>query len=237
MKYLLILLMSTNFACAKPLAVADFTQEADQFLNKYVKNGLVDYKSVKQNMDGIEGLYKQVGEMSVQDMGKMEKKAFYINAYNLIVIRQIAKNYPLKSPMDVEGFFDKQKHKVAGEMLALNELEKQKLIAPYKDARVHFVLVCAALSCPPLTAQAFQADKLEQQMNELTKKALNNGAFIKVNSKKKEVAISKIFDWYGDDFKQEAASVLAYINKYRDKKIPTSHKVSFYEYDWTLNGQ
>ncbi|MEK6480734.1 DUF547 domain-containing protein [Catalinimonas sp. 4WD22] len=235
MKSLLILLIYFVSTAAPAFTITAFTQEADQFFGSYVKEGLVDYQAVKQNMNEIEALYQQIGEMKVQDLNNMEKKAFYINAYNLIVIRQIAKNYPVESPMDIAGFFDKQKHKVAGEMLTLNALEKQKLLQTYQDARIHFVLVCAAQSCPPLASYAFQADQLDEQMNQLTREALNNDTFIQLKSSQKEVAISKIFEWYNNDFTREAASALAYINQYREEKIPSSYKVSYYAYDWALN--
>lgn len=227
--------MYLTFAHAQAFSLSAFTQEADEFFNSYVENGLVDYQAVKQNMNEIEALYQQIGGMKVQNLSETEKKAFYINAYNLIVIRQIAKNYPVKSPMDITGFFDQQKHKVAGEMLTLNALEKQKLLQTYQDARIHFVLVCAAQSCPPLASYAFQANQLDQQMEQLTREALNDNTFIRVKSRQEEVAISKIFEWYSSDFTREAASALAYINQYRDEKIPSSYKVSYYEYDWALN--
>lgn len=231
----MIFLTHLTFAHAQAFSLAAFTQEADEFFNSYVENGLVDYQAVKQNMDEVEALYQQIGEMQVQDLSDMEKKAFYINAYNLIVIRQIAKNYPVSSPMDITGFFDQQKHKVAGEMLTLNALEKQKLLQTYQDARIHFVLVCAAQSCPPLASYAFQADQLDQQMEQLTRQALNDNTFIRVKSRQEEVAMSKIFEWYSSDFTREAASALAYINQYREEEIPSSYKVRYYEYDWALN--
>ncbi|WPP53206.1 DUF547 domain-containing protein [Catalinimonas niigatensis] len=235
MKYLLIILTLATQTYVKALPSADFTQAADQFLSKHVKNGLVDYAKVKQQMDEINALYQQVGQVSLADASEPEKKAFYINAYNLIVIRQIAKQYPVGSPMDITGFFDQQKHQVAGEMLTLNELEKQKLLQPFQDARIHFVLVCAAVSCPPLASYAFTAENLEQQMEERTRLALNDPEFVKVQPNQKKVEVSQIFDWYKSDFLREAPSLLAYINQYRKEKIPASYEANFYEYNWQLN--
>lgn len=238
MKYLLILLFFATliFSGALPPS-ADFTQAADQFFSTFVKDGLVDYQKVKQQMNEMNALYQQIGQTSLQDADKMEKKAFYINAYNLIVIRQIAKQYPVSSPMDIKGFFDQQKHKVAGEMLTLNELEKQKLLQTYQDARIHFVLVCAAVSCPPLASYAFTAEKLDQQIEERTRLALNDSKFIRVRPEQKKVEVSQILDWYKSDFLREAPSLLAYVNRYRTEKIPASYDLGYYEYNWQLNEQ
>ena len=212
-----------------------FFDRADAFLHKYVKNGTVTYADVKTNIDQIDGLYKDIGNMNISSFGREEQKAFYIDAYNLIVIYWVAKHYPLKSPLDNSGFFDKVKHKVAGENLTLNALEIKKLRAAYKDPRVHFVLDCGAKSCPPLASFAYTADKLEQQLDTRTTKSLNDSNWLKVNDKDKTVALSKIFRWYNEDFVVGGQSVIQWINQYRSQKIPESYTVTYYEYDWSLN--
>ncbi len=219
------------------LRVATFTEQTDAFLSDRVSDGKVDYAGIAQNRSQIDKLYQQIGEMSLKSTSDAEKKAFYINAYNIITIHQIAEHYPVKSPMDVKGFFDQQKHTVAGERFTLNELEKKKLLEPYQDPRIHFVLVCAAVSCPPLADFAYQADKLDEQLDEKTRQALNSNSFVRVKRDQKKVELSKIFEWYKDDFTQNNASLVAYVNQYRNQKISTSYQVSHYEYNWQLNEQ
>ena len=51
---------------------------------------------------------------------------------------------------------------------------------------------------------------------------------------KKGVALSKIFDWYRDDF-APAGGAVAFANKYRSDKIPADAKVTFQPYLWRLN--
>ena len=218
-------------------SVASFTEEVDSFLSDQVSEGRVDYEGIKSDPSRINQLYKQVGEMSLEDASEDEKKAFYINAYNIATIHQIIENYPVKSPNDVKGFFDQKKQIIAGEEFTLNDLEKKKILEPYQDPRVHFVLVCAAVSCPPLADFAYQADKLDEQLDEKTRNALNNDDFIRVDDEQKKVELSKIFEWYQGDFTRGAKSAVAYINQYRDEKIPEDYKVSHYTYDWTLNQQ
>lgn len=231
MKFLLII------SFLGTLSLVTFTQEADAFLKSRVSAGQVDYENVSQNRSQIDKLYQQIGEMSLKNASDAEKKAFYINAYNIVTIHQVAEHYPVKSPMDVEGFFDKTKHTVAGEQITLNELEKKKLLEPYQDPRIHFVLVCAAVSCPPLADFAYQADKLDEQLDEKTRQALNSNSFVRVNKNQKKVELSKIFDWYNSDFTRDQASLLAYVNQYRTPKIPADYQVSHYEYNWELNDQ
>jgi Protein of unknown function, DUF547 len=212
----------------------NFTERADAFFKKYVKSGSVAYKSINADKSEIASLYKEIGQMNLNGFSENEKKAFYVNAYNLIVIYWVTEYYPLKSPLDKSGFFDKVKHKVAGEELSLNALEIKKLLLPYKDGRFHFVLACAAKSCPPLASFAIQPDKLEQQLDERTTLALNNNEWLRVENTDKKVALSKIFDWYKGDFTQKG-SAIDWINQYRKVKIPTDFKIEYYEYNWALN--
>ncbi|MEO1049042.1 MAG: DUF547 domain-containing protein [Bacteroidota bacterium] len=214
-----------------------FFSGTDAFLKKYVKNGAVDYKGIKANPTALNNLYKQVGGANLSGKSDAEKKAFYINAYNVLVVYQVVKNYPIQGPLKVEGFFNNTSHKVAGKTLTLDGVEKGTLFKAYPDARIHFAVVCAAVGCPQLANFAFTPAKVEQQLTTRTKASVDRDYFIRVNDSKKEVQISKIFEWYGKDFGGDSKAILAYINKYRTKKIPSSYKVSYYEYDWNLNKQ
>jgi hypothetical protein len=215
----------------------DFNQNLDSFLKKYVQDGKVDYKRLKNNFEDVDKLYQSLATVNINELSKNETKALYINAYNVIVIRQITEYFPLKSAIDKNGFFDKVKHNVGGEMLTLDQIEKGKVIIPFQDPRVHFAFSCAAASCPELADFAYTADKLEAQLNERTSKSINNPDFIKVSANKNLVEVSKIFKWYERDFKLKADDALSYINQYRKNKIPESYTVDFYEYDWSLNIQ
>ncbi|MBC5994292.1 DUF547 domain-containing protein [Pontibacter cellulosilyticus] len=210
-----------------------FYTSVTNLLQKYVKDGQVKYKALQQDVPRLEQLAKQIAAYDLSKASGAEKKAFYINAYNVLVLRQVMEHYPLKSVIDVPGFFDKQKYKVAGEYLTLNELEKKKLLLPYKDARIHFALVCAAKSCPPLLDEAYTPELVEKQLEAQTRLALNNSTFMKVQPK--QVQVSEIFKWYEADFLAEAPGILAYINKYRNKPIPKQNKVGYYTYNWALN--
>jgi hypothetical protein len=217
--------------------VKEFNKEVDIFLKEYVQDGKVDYKRLKNNFEDVNKLYKSLEAVNIGDLSKNETKALYINAYNIIVIRQITEYFPLKSALDKNGFFDKVKHNVGGEMLTLDQIEKGKVIIPFQDPRVHFAFSCAAASCPELANFAYTADKLDEQLDERTSNSINNADFIKVKSNENLVRISKIFKWYERDFKMKADDALSYINQYRKNKIPENYNVDFYEYDWSLNIQ
>ena len=214
---------------------ATFFDQSNEFFSKYVDvNGMVGYTDIKENPSLLNQLYDQIGKHEVSDKSADYLKAFYTNAYNILVIKQVVERYPIDGPLTVNGFFDKIQHNVAGEELTLNQVEKDKNLYVNKDERLHFALVCAAISCPPLANFAFYPDKINEQLEARTILALNHPEFIR--STKKGAELSQIFNWYQDDFKDSAGSgVIEYINNFRKKQIPIDQKIVYYEYNWLLN--
>lgn len=215
----------------------DFFTNAGRFFNKYVQEGLVDYNSIIKYPASLDALIQQIGQTNLKGMNANTKKAFLINSYNLLVIKTLVKKQPLNNPTELAGFFDKIKHNVGGNQWTLNYIENNQIRKVYNDPRIHFVLVCGALGCPKIANYAYTPDRLESKLEQLTRLAINNKAFIRVNNTEKKVLISELFYWYKDDFLSQSASLLDYINKYRAKKIPDNFKVDKYPYDWTWNNK
>lgn len=214
----------------------DFFSKTDSFLNTHVKDGKVDYKTIHNDPSELDAILKNAEKISVDVSDADNYQAFWINAYNLAVIKGIINNYPTKSPLDHQGFFDKTTYSLAGKSITLNDIENTLLRAQFKDARFHFVLVCGALGCPPLINEAYVPSKLNTQLDTQTKLAIN-GDFLKVNTKKKRVEASEIMKWYNEDFTTNGMSEIDFINTYRTEKIPTNYKLSYFSYNWSLNNQ
>ena len=212
-----------------------FFSKADEFFKSSVKNGLVNYKSIKKSPEKLDELLKISNTIDFSKLTENEQKALWINLYNLTTIKSVVAHYPIKSPLDVQGFFDVKKHKVGGAFLTLNDIENKKIRAVYNDPRIHFVLVCAGLGCPPIIASAYFPDTLDKQLDTQTTLALNHSEFIRVDHKKKKVAVSEIFKWYMNDFGDSAKDILSFINSYRTEKVPNKYKFSYYTYNWKLN--
>ena len=212
----------------------DFFSKTNDFFQKHVTNGSVDYAAVK-NDSQLEELIASIATADLSEASDATKQAFYINAYNLLVINSAANAYPLSSVQEVSGFFDRKKHLVSGEKMTLTQLENNKLLKTYGDPRYHFVLVCGAVGCPPITNFAYTPDLLEKQLDQQTALAMNDNSFIKIMEGK--LAVSEIFKWYTDDFGGSKKSIVKFINEYRGSMLPENAKVYFYDYDWLLNDQ
>ena len=211
-----------------------FFNQANAFFFEHVKNGLVNYTELKDNAD-LAQLIQQVENADLSNLDQNTKKAFLINAYNLQVIQQATDLYPTQSVQSTGGFFDKKKIRVAGNEYTLNKMEKEFLLRPYNDPRLHFVLVCGALGCPPITSFAYHPSRLDRQITEQTKLALNDPIFLKESENK--IELSQIFKWYAADFGGNKKAILKFINQYRKFKIEENSKVTYYDYDWTINDQ
>jgi hypothetical protein len=225
-----------------------------EVLNSYVKNGLVDYKNLKDD----NRLYEYVDYISKIDpediKSENEKIAFYINAYNAFTLKIICDNYPVEGINDLNSggriishvlgttVWDKDLVVINGKKTTLNHVEHDILRRKYDEPRIHFALVCAAISCPPLRNEAYTRDKLNEQLDDQAKTFLNDSRRNKFDLKAREAELSKILDWYGDDFADNEEDLLIYISKYLPVKIAKDIQknadewdVDFLSYNWSLN--
>ena len=211
-----------------------FFNQADAFFAKHVRNGRIDYQEIKKNPAELHLLLETAQGISIPKTDASYFQAFWINGYNLSVIKGIVDNYPIKSPLDKAGFFDKITYEIGGKKITLNDIENKMLRANFpKEARFHFVLVCAGLGCPPIIANAYLPNTLEKQLQTQTELSLNNPEFIQLKGKK--VLLSQIFEWYKGDFVQGGKSLIDFVNGYRKEKLDAKSKVGYYPYNWSLN--
>ncbi|MET4073034.1 DUF547 domain-containing protein [Hymenobacter sp. UYCo722] len=232
-----LLLGGTTAPAVAAPPMAALPQATSAYLAKFVDEyGNVNYGAIKRNPLELKALVRRYETFDAGAATAPDREAFYLNAYNIMVINQVVANYPAESVQKIPGFFDKNLVSVAGEKMTLNDLEAKKLREPFHDPRVHFALVCGAKGCPRLSRQAFVGNQVDAQLTVQARKVLQDPKFIRVNDAAKKVLISQIFKWYEPEFKASGKTGLAYINQYRDKKaIPATYAVDYYAYDWALN--
>ncbi len=214
---------------------SSFFQKVDKFLYENVRNGFVNYSNIENKNEALNQLVKDIEKYSLNDLDKNERLAFYINAYNILVIKQIINHLPLESPLDYSQFFDDKFFLLEGEQRSLNELENTIIRPQFNDARIHFVLVCGAVGCPPIIPNAYFPNTVQEQLSERTTAALDHPLFTRV--KASEVELSEIFKWYASDFGSSTHSIIQFINQYKSNKISENSTLSYYPYDWKINKQ
>jgi hypothetical protein len=240
MKLLLRLLPVVAFCvvCATSSHAQNWMEPYNRLLGKYVTSGGVKYAEWKNNpadMQAIQAVVDGIAKESVSGLDKRQQLAFYINAYNAWILHEALGKYPTKSVKDaLFTFFTGKRIKVAGQEMSFNALEKDTIRSKFSEPRVHFALNCASRSCPPLNREAFSSAKLEEQLEKLAKGYVNSEKGVRFSDESKTAELSKIFDWYKDDFRAEGGP-LPFINKRRATPIPNDAKISYQDYDWGLN--
>ncbi len=214
-----------------------WTAEYNRLLGKYATTSGVKYADWKGNAADVQALDKIVDGIAQENVASASQKdqlAFYVNAYNAWILHEALKKYPTKSVKDaLFTFFTKKSIKVAGQQTSFNALEKETIRSKFNDPRIHFALNCASGSCPPLQAEPFSGDKLDGQFEKLAKSFVNSERGVRYSAEKKAAELSKIFDWYKDDFKD--GGPVQFIKKRRAKPLPADVKIAYQDYDWSLN--
>jgi hypothetical protein len=235
-----VLLFVVGFSLVAPATsrAQNWVASYNTLLGKYVTSGGVKYAEWKGNaadMQAIQGVVDGIAKENVSAMGKPQQLAFYLNAYNAWILHEALGKYPTKSVKDTFfSFFTGKRITVAGQQTSFKALEDETIRAKFGEPRVHFALNCASRSCPPLSRQAFTAGNLDGQFETLAKGYVNSDKGVRYNAGAKSAELSKIFDWYKDDFKGEGGPI-AFINKRRSSAIPADAKIGYQEYDWNLN--
>ena len=171
------------------------------------------------------------------------KVAFWLNAYNAFTVRLILDHYPLASIRSIgllplaafrERFIPMDGLK--GGTISLNDIENDTLRSAFHEPRIHFALVCASCSCPPLRGEAYRGADLDRQLDDQARVFLRDPTKNRVDPATRTLFLSSIFKWFSADFTAAAGSVPAYVARYLDAGSDVAdYQVEYLDYDWSLN--
>jgi len=208
-------------------------------LSKYVDDGNVNYPGINAS-DSYHSYISQLEKTTVFH-DSHEELSYWINAYNALAIKGILDGRSPESFFGKIGYFYNAEYTTNGRTMNLYALEHDVII-PLDEPRIHFALNCASASCPKLNNAAYQAETLEQQLEDAAIMFINDSSRNRFDPQTKTAYISKIFDWFEDDFVKHSGSVQNYLALYvTDKRISTAlanneYEIKYLEYDWSLNG-
>ncbi|MCB1937226.1 MAG: DUF547 domain-containing protein [Nitrosomonas sp.] len=218
----------------------------------------VDYAAFLQDRQTLQRYLKQlsgVDATTFSGWAKPDQLAFLINAYNAFTVELILTRYPkLDSIKDLGSFFrspwKREFVPLLGRMISLDDIEHSMIRKPgdYDEPRIHFAVNCASIGCPGLLNEAFAGEKLEQQLEAVTKAFLEDRTRNRFNASTGRLEVSKIFDWYTEDFERGWGgwhSLNHFLVHYADSLTDNAQdrmavasgnfKVRYLDYDWKLN--
>ena len=235
-KLVLIFAFFTFSSVCNSQTLDAFFEQTNEFLIKNVtEDGKVDYAKLKKSPGELMYILKNIENLKTAFTDKNVSKAFWINVYNLEVIKGVLDNYPVKSVNLIEGFFKENNFMVANQELTLDDVENTILREIFIDPGIHFVLSSAANGGAPLLNAAYMPETVSEQMKERAKLFVNNKNIVKLDKANKTVELPKIFEWYKKDFVTIYFNEIDFINIFIDKKLDNKFAVKTYDFDWSLN--
>ncbi|MEM1096648.1 MAG: DUF547 domain-containing protein [Bacteroidota bacterium] len=229
----------------------------DALLQAHVdEDGLVDYAAL-QASDALVPYLRRLATTDPSSLDDSDRLAFWLNTYNALTLKLIVDHYPTKSilrlsPVGIRGLpflipkvntpFKVDVGEVGGEVVTLDHVEHGIIRERFDEPRIHFALVCAALSCPPLRREAYVGDRLDAQLDDQARTFLANPDRNVVEPEEGVIRVSKIFKWFEEDFGGSDKTLQQFLAPYYDGDIRAqleagAYDVKHMDYKWSLNDQ
>lgn len=222
----------------------------DRMLHQYVDTqGRVNYQTWKQEAGPrLQQWLDELAQLNLQDYPNANQQlALWLNLYNALVIAQVLQIYPIPSIRpQILGipnwlaflkFFTRRVYTLGDRSYSLNDIEHRTIRPQFKDPRVHFALVCAAIGCPLLRNEAYQLDQIQAQLDNDASRFINNPAKVRFDTNTNTLYCSQIFRWYQSDFLTHSSSIPTYIQTFLTSTdcLTDTTPVRYLKYDWSLN--
>ena len=234
-----------------PAAVADTFDHSkfDRILKEYVDDkGLIDYNRIEEDT-GFNDYMESLKTAKVEALSKDGQLAFWINAYNAVTIDKVIKWKPEKSVREtfIPGvwtstrFYTTREHTVAGQLMSPDDIEHEFLRKQFSDPRIHFAIICASTGCPPQPRFAYTEENVQAMLEKETREYLNSERGTRIDRAKNTLYLSKIFEWFADDFIKKSGSVINFIKPYVNAEVrwflERDPEIFYLHYDWALNAK
>jgi len=205
-------------------------------------DGWVDYATIKTSVQHLDAYLDFVAHADIEALGRDNRLAFLINAYNAFTLKLIVEHYPLESIKDIpaDQRWDAVRWNLAGQTVSLSQIEHELIRPNFVEPRIHFALVCAAIGCPPLLNEAYSGERLEEQLSQQTEYVHQHGTWFQFDETNADLKLTQLYSWYGGDFEQSAGSLLSFVSQQSPElksSIAAGHSpaIAWLPYDWTLN--
>jgi hypothetical protein len=210
------------------------------------------YKALKEHdKAALDQLRQKMAAVGVNSLSRPDQLAYWINLYNISTVGVVVDNYPVDSIRDIStdpivrlNVFKKPTVKTKAGAIALNDVENDKIRTGFKDPRIHFAINCAAKSCPPIRTEPYVGARINEQLDDQARRFLNgpHGARLEKDGSGIDLHVTKILDWFKDDFEKWGGGRVAFVRKFlpadKQKQIDGAKgdvDLDFDDYDWTLN--
>lgn len=237
----------------------------DEFLDLYVRDGLVYYRALQGDRARLDRYIASldVPAATYASWSKEAQMAFWVNAYNALVLQTVVNRYPIRGKSDlyppasirqIPGAFETVKHRAAGRSVTLDEIEKT-VLPEFKEPRLHLALGRGAVGSGRLRSEAYTAERLTAQLDDVQKEFASETNMLKIDRDAGRVAVTAIISWNSDHFIQAydpgatgplaerspiERAIVAFIKPHllpleREFVEQNKFSVTYQPFDWRLN--
>ena len=180
-------------------------ESLDRLLDVYVRDGLVYYAALRSERAALDRFLNAIAD---EPPGSAAAKAFWVNAYNALVLQTVIDHYPIRGrslnyPSDsirqIPGAFDARAHRVAGREVTLDEIEVE-ILSALGDPRVFLALGRGAVGSGRLRSEAYQSSRIDAQLEDVVREFATTPQYITLDRLGTEVQASSIFGWRETEF-------------------------------------
>lgn len=252
-------------AAQTPESVEPFHRPFDQLLDTNVRDGLVYYRALagqRGQLDRYAGSL-DVAPATYDRWSRDQKVAFWLNAYNALVLQTVVSHYPIRgkaagypasSIRQIPGAFERARHRLAGRSLSLDDIERT-ILPEFKDPRVYLALGRGAVGSGRLRSEAYTASRLDAQLAAVEAEFVDNRSMLRIDRLAGHVSVTPIISWRAGEFvaaydrgeqgpfarrSPVERAVLAFAARHllrleREFVERNDFAVVFHEFDWRLN--
>ncbi|GAB4352273.1 MAG: DUF547 domain-containing protein [Kiloniellaceae bacterium] len=206
----------------------------------------VDYSALAGPEQGrLARIVADFSALPVSRYNRDQQLAYWINLYNAVTLQVVAAHYPVASIRDIDispgwfadGPWDAELVTVEGEALTLNDIEHRILRPLWRDPRIHYAVNCASVGCPNLAATSYRGADIDRQLDQAARAYVNHPRGVSLDGGR--IVVSKIYDWFLEDFGGSTARLLEHLQRYAEaplaSRLAEVESIDGTAYDWTLN--
>lgn len=234
-KYVFIVLfLIITQGCAVNAAEKDFFHFCKQFFENYAAGNTDETRPENVYRAEINEQLRRVEASGELQDDSIKQMAFWINVHNLIVIRELQQSQIKHTLTEQKGFWKQPVTTLFGEDLSLRDIQQNKLMDAYNDPRIMLALYLGVRSSPLHEVPYVSPDDIDDDLEAIAQKALNNDHFIRLKEKSEFVVLSPLLKWHYPDHSTE--ELIQWINTYRkvEDHIPLDYEVKYYPFSWKL---
>ena len=220
-----------------------FHDKCAEVLKNFVDDkGMVDYTTLRRQRLKLKAVLREFENLNPNEYRtwtKENKIAFWLNAYNIQMLKIITDNYPIQSSrilrlypgwgpnsiLHIKGIWTDYKFLVMDEEFTLSEVDKRFFRKEFDDPRIFFALSRGSLSSPPLRNEPYYGHRLNKQLDDQVKRFLSSPLALQIDTEKQRVYLSSLFQLssYGKEF----MSKFAIDKKFKDHDPTTRAVLNF----------